>query len=108
MPNRSRDWPDQALRDLEQAEASRDAGRHEWACFAGQQAAEKTVKVLHLRVAQEAWGHVVAKLLVEPPAPVRVPKDLAERDACSTTSPSRPAIRTAIRKAPTRRVVCSA
>ncbi|WP_211230153.1 HEPN domain-containing protein [Desulfovirgula thermocuniculi] len=36
------------MRDLEQAEDSRRAGRHEWACFAAQQAAEKAVKALHL------------------------------------------------------------
>jgi len=40
MPDRSRDWLNQAVRDLEQAEDSRKAGRHEWACFAAQQAAE--------------------------------------------------------------------
>jgi hypothetical protein len=40
MPDRSRDWFKQAERDLQQAEAS-----------------------LHLSLGQEAWGHVVAKLL---------------------------------------------
>ena len=54
MPNRSRDWLVQAERDLEQASDSRDAARHEWACFAAQQAAEKAVKALHLSVGQEA------------------------------------------------------
>jgi hypothetical protein len=34
MANRWRDWLDQAERDLEQAEASEEDGRHEWACFA--------------------------------------------------------------------------
>ena len=34
MPNRADDWFNQAVRDLEQAEDSRRAGRHEWACFA--------------------------------------------------------------------------
>lgn len=33
------------------------------ACFAGQQAAEKAVKALHLSLGQEAWGHVIARLL---------------------------------------------
>ena len=79
MPNRAPDWLKQALRDLEQAEDSRRAGRHEWACFAAEQAAEKAVKALHLHVGQEAWGHVVAKLLLELPASVRVPKDLVEK-----------------------------
>jgi HEPN domain-containing protein len=41
MANRAADWLAQALRDLEQAEDSRTAGRHEWACFAAHRAAEK-------------------------------------------------------------------
>lgn len=77
MGNRARDWMSQACRDLEQAEDSRRAGRHEWACFAAQQAAEKAVKALHLSLGQEAWGHVVAKLLTELPIPV--PQDLVEK-----------------------------
>lgn len=79
MPNRARDWLNQALRDLEQAEDSRQAGRHEWACFAAQQAAEKAVKALHLHMGQEAWGHVVAMLLRELPEAVYVPEDLIEK-----------------------------
>jgi HEPN domain-containing protein len=35
------------------------AGRHEWACFAAQQGAEKAVKALHLHLGQEAWGHLI-------------------------------------------------
>jgi HEPN domain-containing protein len=79
MPNRAPDWINQALRDLAQAEDSRAAGRHEWACFAAQQAAEKAVKALHLYLAQEAWGHVVAKLLRELPSAVRAPEELVEK-----------------------------
>ena len=67
MPDRSRDWLAQAERDLEQAIASRQDGRHEWACFAGHQAAEKAVQALHLARGQEAWGHVVAHLLKDLP-----------------------------------------
>lgn len=79
MPSRAGDWLRQAQRDLEQAEDSRKAGRHEWACFACHQAAEKAVKALHLHLGQEAWGHVVAKLLRELPKTVTVPTDLVER-----------------------------
>jgi HEPN domain-containing protein len=67
MSDRSKDWLLQAERDLEQAKASQAEGRHEWACFAAQQSAEKAVKALHLYLGQEAWGHVVAKLLLELP-----------------------------------------
>jgi HEPN domain-containing protein len=79
MPNRARDWLNQARRDLDQAEDSRRAGRHEWACFAGQQAAEKAVKALHLHLGQEAWGHVVAKLLRELPVAVQTPEGLIDK-----------------------------
>ena len=79
MPNRARDWLHQALRDLDQAEDSRRAGRHEWACFAAQQAAEKAVKALHLHMGQEAWGHIIGKLLRELPEPVQVPEGLIDK-----------------------------
>jgi HEPN domain-containing protein len=79
MPNRAQDWLKQAERDLEMAEGARHAGWHEWACFAAQQAAEKAVKALHLHWGQEAWGHVVARLLRELPDEIDVPKELVER-----------------------------
>ena len=79
MSNRANDWFNQAQKDLEQAEDSRKNGHHEWACFAAQQAAEKAVKALHLGIGQEAWGHVVARLLSEIPGEMRVPKDLIEK-----------------------------
>lgn len=79
MPSRARDWFNQAMRDLEQAEDSRRAERHEWACFAAEQAAEKAVKALHLHLGQEAWGHVVARLLRELPENTLVPGELVEK-----------------------------
>lgn len=79
MPNRWNDWFRQAERDLEQARESRAADRHEWACFASHQAAEKAVKALHLRLGQEAWGHVVARLLVELPPSTAPDDELVER-----------------------------
>ena len=77
MSNRAADWFRQAERDLEQALASQRDGRHEWACFAAQQSAEKAVKALHLRLGQEAWGHAVARLLSELPRPA--PAELVEK-----------------------------
>ena len=69
MPPRTRDWFAQAERDLEQAVASRAEGRHEWACFAAHQAAEKAMKAAHYARGQEAWGHVVRQLLEDFAAP---------------------------------------
>lgn len=77
MSNRAVDWFTQAERDLEQAQASKRDERHEWACFAAQQAAEKAVKALHLSLGQEAWGHVVARLLRALPKTPR--DDLVEK-----------------------------
>ena len=77
MANRANDWFAQAQRDLEQARSSQAEQRHEWACFAAQQAAEKAVKALHLWLGQEAWGHVVARLLTE--LPLTVPEHLVDQ-----------------------------
>ena len=79
MPDRSGDWLRQSFRDIEQARDSRNADRHEWACFAAQQAAEKAVKALHLHLGQEAWGHVVRKLIEELPPSVAVPTALLDK-----------------------------
>jgi HEPN domain-containing protein len=77
MPNRSADWPAQAARDLEQARSSQSDERHEWACFAAHQSAEKAVKALHLAHGQEAWGPVVARLLHN--LPVAPPPGLVDK-----------------------------
>ena len=79
MPNRSSDWLKQADRDFEQAMDSRRAERHEWACFAAQQAAEKAVKALHLHAGQEAWGPVIVQLLEELPETIDMPELLVEK-----------------------------
>lgn len=79
MGERSADWFRQAERDVRQAELSREAEHHEWACFVAQQAAEKAVKALHLRLGQEVWGHVVAKLLAELPAEATPPAELIDK-----------------------------
>jgi len=62
MAERSADWLNQALRDLEQAEASMQADRHEWACFAAHQASEKALKALNLVRGQQVWGHTLTRL----------------------------------------------
>ena len=79
MPNRANDWFRQASRDMELAADCRTAGRHEWACFIAQQAAEKAVKALHLHRGQEGWGHVVAKLLSDLPKDCGCSEELADK-----------------------------
>ncbi|MCX7622599.1 MAG: HEPN domain-containing protein [Thermomicrobium sp.] len=80
MARRAADWLVQAEHDLELAEIAAAAGRHEWACFAAQQAAEKAVKALHLHLGQVVWGHAITRLLEELPVPVpEMLRDAARR-----------------------------
>lgn len=60
---RSRDWFRQAEKDLQHARNSRASGDYEWACFAGQQAAEKALKGLYQALGGEGWGHSITGLL---------------------------------------------
>jgi HEPN domain-containing protein len=60
---RSKDWLNQAARDIRQAEASLRDELYEWSCFAAQQAAEKAVKALIQSLGGEAWGHSVTALI---------------------------------------------
>ena len=79
MANRANDWFTQAERDYEHALSSRQQDQHEWSCFAAHQAAEKAVKALHLHCGQEAWGHLISRLLGELPESVPVRPELVER-----------------------------
>jgi len=79
MPNRDQDWFRQACRDLEQASDSQRSDRHEWACLASQQAAEKAANALHLNRAQEAWGHAIARLLEELPSDIACSADMVDK-----------------------------
>lgn len=79
MADRSGDWFQQALRDLEHARDASRSGHHEWACFASHQAAEKAIKALHLALGQEAWGRVTRRLLEDLPEGVTVPGELLDR-----------------------------
>jgi HEPN domain-containing protein len=65
MPDRSDDWMSQAERDLEHARKDAVDKYYEHSCFGAQQAAEKAVKALYLRLKSEGWGHRVGLLLGE-------------------------------------------
>ena len=71
MVERSKDWLNQAERDIKQAEASLRDGFYEWACFAAQQGAEKALKALVQSLGGEAWGHSVAALIDALPESVK-------------------------------------
>ena len=79
MVRRFWDWFRQAMRDLEHARRSLEAGDYEWACFAAHQAAEKAVKALYQFLGMEAWGHSVSRLLSMLPERLRPPQDLVDK-----------------------------
>lgn len=56
MANRYRDWLKQSEADLRHARNALADGDYEWSCFAAQQAGEKALKALYLRLGMEAWG----------------------------------------------------
>jgi len=79
MPSRARDWIRQGERDLALARTASRDGYFEWACFAAQQAAEKSVKALFQSLHLEAWGHVVHQLMERLPRNVAPPPALLDR-----------------------------
>ncbi len=70
MVSRHDDWLKQGQRDLGHGRRSLDAGDYEWACFAAQQGAEKSVKAVIEKAGGVAWGHSVATLLYESLSPM--------------------------------------
>ena len=56
-------WLRQAEQDLNDARYLKEGGRHNMACFMGQQAAEKAIKayLYHKRV-EDVWGHALLDL----------------------------------------------
>ena len=62
---RSADWFNEALGDLDHARSDVEGEFYNWACFSAQQSAEKAVKAVFQKMGAEAWGHSVADLLEE-------------------------------------------
>jgi HEPN domain-containing protein len=62
MSQRHADWFRQAEADLAHARTSVEARQYEWACFAAQQSAEKSLKALVEHLGGDSWGHSVTML----------------------------------------------
>jgi HEPN domain-containing protein len=78
MPDRSKDWLAQAKRDLNHAANACKDGDFEWSCFSSQQAAEKAVKAVFLKLHGEGWGHSVYRLLSELNEKTTVSQDILD------------------------------
>lgn len=79
MPERQKDWLEQARYDLEHARLAAREGHFEWAAFAAMQAAEKACKALHLSLGTTPWAHDVTVLLEGLSPQHRPPPDLVQR-----------------------------
>jgi len=79
LVERSIDWFRQGIRDLEAARLMVKQGFYEWACFLSQQASEKAVKAVLIRLGFEPFGHSVAGLLQEISKRFKVPNELIDR-----------------------------
>ena len=75
---RSRDWIDQASRDLAHAKQDLATGFCEWSCFSAQQSAEKAAKAVLQRLGAEAWSHSVAALLEAVATKSPIPPELLD------------------------------
>jgi HEPN domain-containing protein len=63
MPQRSKDWMNQAKGDLDTAQGLLNQGSFEWSCFVARLAVEKAVKAVVQKLNAVAWGRSVHELL---------------------------------------------
>jgi HEPN domain-containing protein len=70
--NRWRDWWEQAARDLVHARHALADADYEWAAFAAQQGAEKSLKALVIARGGEPWGHLTTGLAEALPSEIAV------------------------------------
>jgi len=78
MPERSKDWLDQAERDLKRCELDIEYEFYEWACFTAQQSAEKAIKALAYYLKGMPWGHSLVLLLKNMQNIIKVPQTIIE------------------------------
>lgn len=72
-------WRDEADRALAGARLQADAGLHNWACFAAEQAAQLAAKALLHGLGRAPWGHDLVRLSDSiGAAGVEVPADIAD------------------------------
>ena len=76
--NRWKDWYEQGKRDRERAEIDLRYKYYEWACFTSQQATEKVVKALALKIGVTLWGHSVTEMLKFLVARVPIPENIID------------------------------
>jgi HEPN domain-containing protein len=74
--NRWKDWYEQGKRDFERALLDLKYQYYEWACFTSQQAAEKVLKALALKLGYTIWGHSLTEIIKIISEKIRVPEEI--------------------------------
>lgn len=77
--NRWKDWYEQGKRDFEKAKLDLEYKYYEWSCFTSQQAAEKVLKGLSLKLGIEIWGHSLTETLGILSTKIDVPGEVKEK-----------------------------
>lgn len=78
MSNRYLDWFRQAEADVRHAHNALKDRDFEWSCFAAQQAAEKALKAVFLKLGMDAWGHTLTALIGNLPSSVQLSDQLVK------------------------------
>jgi HEPN domain-containing protein len=74
-----RRWREEADRALAGARLQAEAGLHNWACFAAEQAAKLAVKAFLHGLGRGSWGHDLVRLVADVGAAgVALPADVAD------------------------------
>ena len=63
LMNRWKDWYEQGKRDYQRALLDVEHGYYEWACFTAQQASEKVIKGLGLKLGITLLGHSLLEMM---------------------------------------------
>lgn len=77
--NRWKDWYEQGKRDMSRAKLDIEHGYYEWACFTSQQAAEKVIKALALKLGLNLWGHSLTEMFKILSQRIEIPGDIKEK-----------------------------
>lgn len=77
--NRWRDWYEQGKRDMSRARLDIEYEYYEWACFTLQQATEKVLKSLALKLGFALWGHSLTEICKILTSKIEISEDVIER-----------------------------
>jgi len=77
--NRWKDWYSQGKRDMEKARLDAKNGFYEWACFTCQQATEKVIKALGMKMGLTLWGHSLNEMINLLSEKLTIPEEIKDK-----------------------------